>query len=411
MSDEVKLEAAAVRPRSIQVKEENNRIVLIYKRLNAKASLVYLFGTLIFLSIFFSLKSVFANGGTITVNDTQIGVEYAGWLYVALGLSFITGYVGIANLINRCCFVIDDREVKINYGPLPIKRSHTFLRADIDQIYVKRIKHERHSKHDHMKRHIFTFKVIAKCKNGKHYRLLSNLTNFNHAAYMEYALEKHLNIQDKFITGQFSYKHEGLIEDHIGLDFKEGEEPDYEGELAFKEIKNGLLITQTFRDKPYFLILFVSLFFLGIAIGFGWNTFNDISHHQGLLGFVFILAPLFFFVILPGLFGITLFYVALLSLFNTATYEISRRHAVLKAGPLPMGFKYSARFSDLQRVYGRMYRMHTNRGNEEFKYSLCAEDKNEHVIELHSQYTDINEVACLVYEINRFLDKQRLNGT
>jgi hypothetical protein len=114
--------------------------------------------------------------------------------FVLIGLGFLYGIA--ATFINTTTVDVDDRELAVRHGPLPVTGNKTLPALDITQLYCKR--HVSRTKNGTS----VSYRLHAITQDGKDHKLLGNLSNQNHALYLEQQVERVLGLQDKAVAGE-----------------------------------------------------------------------------------------------------------------------------------------------------------------------------------------------------------------
>ncbi len=116
--------------------------------------------------------------------------------HVAVGLGL--AYVCIAGFVNKTIIRANVQELTIEHGPLWWPGNRVLDPAHIDQLYVKRIRHQsKNGVH-------YSYHLYARMVDGKHRKLISRLSNPGQARYIEQQLETYLAIVDTDVEGEFS---------------------------------------------------------------------------------------------------------------------------------------------------------------------------------------------------------------
>ena len=105
-------------------------------------------------------------------------------------------YGVITTLVNTTTIDVDDRELRVRHGPLPVPGNKTLPSLDVKQLYCK----ERISRNKNGTS--VTYALHVKLKGGKDEKLLANLTQQSHALYVEQQVERVLGLQDEAVAGE-----------------------------------------------------------------------------------------------------------------------------------------------------------------------------------------------------------------
>ncbi|MEM9252850.1 MAG: hypothetical protein AAGB29_10925 [Planctomycetota bacterium] len=114
--------------------------------------------------------------------------------FVLIGLVMIYGV--FTTFLNSTTIDVDDRELTIKSGPLPVPGNKTLPSLDIKQLYCKR-KVTRTKNGTSV-----TYQLRAVMNDGKEQKLLSNLRQQSHALYVEQQVERVLGIKDEAVAGE-----------------------------------------------------------------------------------------------------------------------------------------------------------------------------------------------------------------
>ncbi|MEO0586200.1 MAG: hypothetical protein AAF078_01045 [Planctomycetota bacterium] len=109
---------------------------------------------------------------------------------VALGYGVLTMFV------NTTTIDVNDRDLTVRHGPLPVPGNKTLPSLDVKQLYCKeRISRTKNGTS-------VTYALHVKLKGGKDEKLLTNLTQQSHALYVEQQVERVLGLQDEAVAGE-----------------------------------------------------------------------------------------------------------------------------------------------------------------------------------------------------------------
>jgi hypothetical protein len=116
------------------------------------------------------------------------------FLWASVGLVMM--YSGLANLLNRTRLLVSQRSLRVQLGPLPWLGGRTFGAGEIDQLYcIERMSQGKGGAS-------FRYEVRAQLKNGTDVKVVSDLSERIHALFLEYELERMLDIADRPVPGE-----------------------------------------------------------------------------------------------------------------------------------------------------------------------------------------------------------------
>ncbi|MEM6334806.1 MAG: hypothetical protein AAF823_15840 [Planctomycetota bacterium] len=139
--------------------------------------------------------------GISTVAGDLSGSSPVGWLmllffvpFVLIGVAFAYGVVTM--FVNSTTIDVNDRELAVRHGPLPVPGNKTLPSLDIQQLYCKQRVH--HGKNGTS----VTYALHVKLKGGRDEKVLSNLRQQSHALYVEQQVERVLGLKDEAVAGE-----------------------------------------------------------------------------------------------------------------------------------------------------------------------------------------------------------------
>jgi len=115
-----------------------------------------------------------------------------GHVAVGVGLTYLT----LGLFLNTTVIEVGG-ELTIRHGPLPFPGNRTLNTIDIDQLYCQESVH--HGKHGRVH---YRYRLNAVTKDGRKIKLLSGLTEPDHAFYLEQQIEQRLGIRDRHVPGE-----------------------------------------------------------------------------------------------------------------------------------------------------------------------------------------------------------------
>lgn len=111
---------------------------------------------------------------------------------VGVGLSYFT----VCGFVNSTHVAANYESLRVRHGPLPWPGNRDVPRLDIDQLFTK--EKVTQGKNGPSR----TYELHAKLRSGKDVKLVSGLTEPDHARYMEQELERFLGIRDEPVAGE-----------------------------------------------------------------------------------------------------------------------------------------------------------------------------------------------------------------
>ena len=109
----------------------------------------------------------------------------------------ITGYLALAYVLNSTTLTVSRGMIKLSHGPLPYSGS-SFDASRLDQLYC-----EQYVAGTVNDSPVYAFRVKALLKSGEHQVFVSALNTLQEAIYLEQEVERHLNIEDRPVAGEF----------------------------------------------------------------------------------------------------------------------------------------------------------------------------------------------------------------
>ncbi|MGE0490765.1 MAG: hypothetical protein AB7S38_16280 [Vulcanimicrobiota bacterium] len=113
-------------------------------------------------------------------------------LHVAVGV--LLSYTVITGFFNRSELKVDSMDFEVWHGPLPWPGGKKLRTNELKQFFVVQHIGNKGSR---------SYELCCLLANGDRVSILSGLHNVNEAYYLEQQLEKHLNIADEAVTGEF----------------------------------------------------------------------------------------------------------------------------------------------------------------------------------------------------------------
>ncbi|MGB1250895.1 MAG: hypothetical protein ACPG8W_09805, partial [Candidatus Promineifilaceae bacterium] len=101
----------------------------------------------------------------------------------------------IASLIKRAEIVVEQKQMFVQYVPLPLRRWNVVQTKRVDQLFVRENWPRAEKQHD----------VVVRMVDGEEKRWFTGLKLAEHALYIEQEIEAFLGIQDKPMHGEWSH--------------------------------------------------------------------------------------------------------------------------------------------------------------------------------------------------------------
>lgn len=113
-------------------------------------------------------------------------------LGVGVGLAYYT----LCGFVNRTTVLVGSGDLSIAHGPLPWPGNRTIDAKDVRQLYCsERVHRGKNGSHT-------SYELNALTSDGRKLKLLSGLSEHDHALYFEQQLERHLGIRDQRVKGE-----------------------------------------------------------------------------------------------------------------------------------------------------------------------------------------------------------------
>lgn len=126
---------------------------------------------------------------------TPLAMKLFPIVHVAVGV-FLTYYT-LALFVNTTRVAVDRGQLRVAHGPLPWAGNKTMRVEEVDQLFcketIKRTKNGIHTRYE----------VWIALKSGLVTKLLADLEARDQALFIEQQLERHLNIRDRYVPGEF----------------------------------------------------------------------------------------------------------------------------------------------------------------------------------------------------------------
>ncbi len=132
----------------------------------------------------------------ITLASEAYFMAILGAMYAIPGIILL--YTGIAGFLNETVIKVDEFQLSVAHNPIPWPLSPKLRCDNIEQLYCTlRINRSRH-----YVRYSYELNVILKKKN-KHVCILKGIEEAKQAQYLEYEIERFLNIDDTYVKGEY----------------------------------------------------------------------------------------------------------------------------------------------------------------------------------------------------------------
>ena len=129
-------------------------------------------------------------------------VTDTGQIVIALA-AFVSGYVGLVRQFNRTTLTVTHHAVTVSHGPFPARRKVEIPASDIDQLYVRQTWiGDRPDPRIH-------YDVVVQRKMGKDVVLLKDISEQQHARWLERTIEDQLKIADRQIGSKKTFRTKG----------------------------------------------------------------------------------------------------------------------------------------------------------------------------------------------------------
>lgn len=147
--------------------------------------------------IFFVFFTVFWNGfmivwHTIAISTGMWIMSIFGSIHTGVGIWLI--YHTLKTIFNKTTITVGSGFIDVKSMPFSLKGRKHFSSMDIEQVYCRQ-------KFGNRKGTYYDVYVINK-KNGRSMKLVSELPDYEQAAYIEYELETKLDIRDREVSGE-----------------------------------------------------------------------------------------------------------------------------------------------------------------------------------------------------------------
>lgn len=131
---------------------------------------------------------------TIAITKHQWAMAAFGSLHALVGVALTYGVM--AGFLNATEIRVGQGMLKISHGPLPVPGDKKISSAEIEQLYTKQcLSHSEHGTS-------ISYQVCAKTNQGKEMALISNVSQQDHALYIEQQIERRLHIRDEAVPGE-----------------------------------------------------------------------------------------------------------------------------------------------------------------------------------------------------------------
>lgn len=154
------------------------------------------FGYHAYLILFFAIcwNSFMVVWHTIAISGGQWSMSLFGIIHTAVGIFLI--YLVLALFLNSTVFKISNNEIAVKSGPMPWKGNLTLSSSEIVQLYcIEKISHRKNSTSAH-------YRVEAVLNENRRRTIISNLTDADHALFIEQQIEKYLHLTDTPVAGE-----------------------------------------------------------------------------------------------------------------------------------------------------------------------------------------------------------------
>ena len=127
--------------------------------------------------------------------------EHAPWIMVVFPVAHVAvgiglSYVTVAGLLNRTTVAVEGGTLTVRHRPVPWRGNLSIEADQVAQVYCE----ERSARRSDDARN--TYLVTAVLRDGGRVRLLSGLTDVEHALYVEQRIEERLGIRDRPVPGE-----------------------------------------------------------------------------------------------------------------------------------------------------------------------------------------------------------------
>jgi hypothetical protein len=115
-------------------------------------------------------------------------------------IAVILNYLALAALLNRTHLWVKAGRITLRQVPLPCGLTRRLDAADVDQLF---------SRADYEEGRISFCSVCVLLKSGRWLTLVEKLTSVEQAFFLEWAIERHLGIEDRPVAGEIHRKAPG----------------------------------------------------------------------------------------------------------------------------------------------------------------------------------------------------------
>ena len=129
---------------------------------------------------------------TIAISSGAWIMSLFGSLHTAVGLGLI--YYTLVTIFNKTTITVGSGYLDVRSRPFPTRGSKGLSSLDIEQVYCRQKFVGRGGSH-------YEVYVVNK-KNKRNIKLISDLPEYDQAAYIEYELETKLDLRDRDVPGE-----------------------------------------------------------------------------------------------------------------------------------------------------------------------------------------------------------------